>query len=347
MTAKERVRTAIEHRTPDRTPANFEAIGVIQDALMKRYGFSDREQLYRKFEIDIRSVSPTYIGPPLRQYTDEEGRRVSQSYWGFYTRYYWTGKEFHGMQDEHPLDACETVEDLARYPWPQADWFDYESVKRQCDRHRGYAIIMGHEGPFQHATALRSMDKLMMDMALNPDFAHALFDRMVAFELEYYERIFEAADGQIDILRPHDDYGTQISTLFSVPMWEDYFAENTRKLASLAHRYGAFYQQHSCGAVRPIIPSLIRCGVDILEPVQKVRGLEPESLKAEFGDRLCFHGGVDTQGVLPFGSAEEVRRETRHLIDVLGAGGGYILMASQSFEPDVPIENIEALYSQR
>lgn len=112
----------------------------------------------------------------------------------------------------------------------------------------------------------------------------------------------------------------------------------------LAHRYGAFYQQHSCGAVGPIIPELIECGVDALEPLQKVEGLEPETLKRKFENRITFHGGIDTQHLLPRGTAEEVAAETKKYMKILGKGGGYILMASQAFEGDVPIENIEAVY---
>ena len=115
----------------------------------------------------------------------------------------------------------------------------------------------------------------------------------------------------------------------------------------LAHRYGAFYQQHSCGAVGPIIPELIECGVDSLEPLQKVVGLEPETLAGKYAGRIAFHGGVDTQSVLPYGTPQQVREETEKYMRLLGEKGGYILMASQAFEGDVPVENIEALYSVR
>jgi uroporphyrinogen decarboxylase len=347
MNSKDRVRNAINHQQPDIVPAAFECVGSVMEELLKHYGFTKADQVYEHFNIDIRSVGPKYIGPELKTYTDTDGCRVTESYWGSRTKHHWTGKEYNGMTFYHPLDEIDTLEGLKNYQWPSPDWFDYESIKLQCDKFKDKAIIMGHEGPFQHACALRSMDKLFMDMALEPDFAHYIFDRMVEFELEYYERIFEAADGQIDILRPHDDYGTQISLLFSTDMWKDYFKENTKKLVNLTHKYGAFYQQHSCGAVRAIIPELIDCGVDVLEPIQKVQGMDPVELKKNFGDRLTFHGGIDTQGVLPFGTPEDVIKETRHFIDTLNVNGGYILMASQGFEGDVPIENIEAMYSAR
>lgn len=344
MTSKERVRKAISHVQPDRAPANFECVGFVAENLLKHYNFSDMEQLHQKFEIDIRSVSPTYIGPVLNTYI-EDGAKVSESYWGWKSKQHWTGKGYNGITCYYPLDSLETVEQLEKYNWPSPDWFDYESVKYQCDKHKDKAIITGHEGPFQIATFLRSMENLFADMACEPEFAHKIYDKMVEFELEYYERLLIAADGQIDIIRPHDDYGTQISLLFSIDMWRDYFKENTKKLVNLCHKYGAFYQQHSCGAVRGIIPELIDCGVDVLEPLQKVNGLEPEGLKKDFGDKIAFHGGIDTQSVLPFGTVDDVKKETRRYIDTLGTNGGYILMASQSFEGDVPLENIEAVYT--
>ena len=347
MNSKERVRAAINHRQPDQVPAAFEAVGTVWDKLLRHFGFQEQEQLLQHWQIDIRGVGPDYIGPEQRRWQDPNGTWITENFWGTQTKSVWTGQEFHGHAVYHPLDDAETLADLDRYAWPSPDWFDYDSVKRKLEQQADKATIIGHEGPFQVACNLRSMDKLMVDMALDPEFAHRIFDRMVEFELEFYERLLQAGDGQIDILRPHDDYGTQISLLFSPAMWRDYFRANTRKLTSLAHRYGAFYMQHSCGAVGPLIPELIDCGVDILEPIQKLPGLEPEYLKQTYGDRLAFHGGIDTQTILPFGTPADVQRETRRFIDVLNDQGGYILMASQAFEGDVPIENIAALYGER
>lgn len=347
MTSKERVRNAIMRLPTDKIPADFACVPYVGERLLKKYNFSEFEQVYEKFDIDIRSIEPDYIGPKLKEYYDNN-QLVHETYWGSLKKMVWTGKEYHWHTFFRPLDECKTVRDVDNYKWPSTEWFDYESVKSKCDKYRDKAIITGHPGPFQVATTdLRNMEKLFIDMVQNPEVAHRIYDKMVEFELEYYERIMIAADGQIDILRPHDDYGTQDRLLFSPDMWKDYFAENTGKLAELAHKYNAFYMQHSCGAIRPVIPELIKCGVDILEPIQKVRGMEPEELKKEFGDKLAFHGGIDTQGLLPNGSTEDVVRETKYYIDTLGANGGYILMASQGFEGDVPVENIEAMYSVR
>jgi len=102
---------------------------------------------------------------------------------------------------------------------------------------------------------------------------------------------------------------------------------------------------HSCGSVSKLIPRLIELGMDALDPIQvKASNMEPEYLKENFGNYITFHGGLDTQHILPFGTVEEVRAEAKRLIEVLGKGGGYILGPSQEFLPDIPLENIIAMY---
>lgn len=312
MTSKERVRRAIKHEPVDKIPAAFEAVPSVEKKLLKYYGFQDRKQLLDLYQADVISVEPRYIGPPLKVYKDKNGNRV---------------------------------EEIENYRWPDPDWFDYEAARKQCEENLDRATIAGHEGPFHMALFLKPMEDFLVDMLVEPEIAETILKKMHEFEMECYKRLFEACDGMLDILRPHDDYGTQRGLLFSRELWNQYMRKNTKELADLAHKYGGFYQQHSCGAIDDIIPDLIECGVDILEPIQKVKGMEPEHLKKEYGDKLTFHGGIDTQNILPFGSPETVREETQKYLAILGEGRtGYIFMASQSFEDDVPIENIEAMY---
>lgn len=344
MTSRERVRAAMRREGTDRVPAAFEAVDSVTEKLMKHYGLKDYDGLIEKFGIDIVPVAPAYIGPNLKSYYNSGGKLVKETYWGYEETYHETQVDTYPTTTYFPLNHVETMADVEAYAFPDPDWFDYSVVKEQCGRYPDKAVIMGHEGPFQMVTFLMEMDRFFMLMLDDAETAQLILDKMVEFELEYYRRIFEAAEGRIDILRVHDDYGTQISLLFGVDMWKTFFRENTRRLVELAHRYGAFYQQHSCGAVEPLIPELIACGVDALEPLQKVKGLEPENLQAKYGGRITFHGGIDTQWLLPHGTPAEVAAETERYMKTLGQNGGYILMASQAFEGDVPIENIEALY---
>ena len=346
-TSKERVRAAIEHKEPDHVPSCMDCVSVIWEKLMKHYGLSSIKEVQDHFDIDIRCVDPPYIGPEMKNITNSQGQQEYRHFFGYRERNVWNGVEYTSEVVYYPFDEMESPEEVENYNWPNPDWFDYNDLVRQCSEVEGRATCIGWPGVYQLATYMRSPGKLYLDMAAHPEFAQKIFDKFVEFELEYYGRMFEAGQGQIDILRVCDDYGTQSSLFFSVEMWRRFFAENTRKLTDLAHRYGAYYMQHSCGAVRPIIGELIKCGIDVLDPVQKVTGMEPKGLKKDFGDKIAFHGGIDTQHLLPNGTADEVRKESIYFIDVLNRQGGYILGPSQSFEGDVPIENIEALYSAR
>jgi uroporphyrinogen decarboxylase len=105
--------------------------------------------------------------------------------------------------------------------------------------------------------------------------------------------------------------------------------------------------QHSCGSVRDIIPWLVEDGVDILDPVQvRAKGMDLAGLVRDFGNRLSFHGGVDTQRTLPFGSREDVRAQVRSYLDLTCESGGYILTGSQDLIADIPDDNILAMYDE-
>ena len=128
-------------------------------------------------------------------------------------------------------------------------------------------------------------------------------------------------------------------------MWYELFYDNIIRLTDLAHSYGLKVMMHSCGGIAELIPDLIEAGVDILDPIQvTATGMEPQSLANRFGGRIVFHGGIDTQGVLPFGTPEAVAAHAHEVAKTLGAKGGYIFAPSQILGPDIPTENIVAMY---
>lgn len=344
MTSKERVRAALSHQKPDRVPVAFEATHKVVEKLLKRYNLTTKEDLLKKFDVDIYPISAKYNGRKLKKYKDEHGREVKENYWGFENTMHETELDSYGVTTFYPLKGVETVEEVEAYNFPNADDFDYTPITNFCKSHPDKAIIIGHEGPFQIVTNLLPMEEFFILMLEEPEVAAKILEKMNEFELAYYEKCFIAGEGQIDILRTHDDYGTQISMLFSTDLWEEFFKENTKKLVALTHKYGAFFQQHSCGAVGPIIPYLIECDVDSLEPLQKVASLELENL-AKYKGQIAFHGGIDTQQLLPKATPEEITAEVDSFIKTLAQDGGYILMASQSFEIDAKVENIEAIYN--
>jgi uroporphyrinogen decarboxylase len=160
----------------------------------------------------------------------------------------------------------------------------------------------------------------------------------------YLERILEAACGKIDIVLTGDDFGSQAGPLVSPAMWDAFLREGFAAYARIAHAGGATVMHHTCGSVGPIIPGMIECGLDVLQSLQpEAAGMEPARLKAEFGRRLAFQGGVSIQQTLPFGSPGEVRAEVRNLAEVMGPGGGYVFCTAHNVQADVSVENVGAL----
>ena len=172
-----------------------------------------------------------------------------------------------------------------------------------------------------------------------------MLGRITQFCWDYANRFFAAGRGKIHITQVTDDYGSQHDLMISVECYRKWFKPLQKKFTDLAHSAGALVMHHDDGAIRRIIPDFIELGVDILNPIQHVcPGMEMPGLKRDFGAKLCFHGGVDNQDVLPHGSVEDVRREVRDCMSQLGAGGGYILAPCHNIQPVTPTENIIAMY---
>lgn len=346
MNGKQRIRSSIEHRKTDRVPTHFEATEAAWENLYAYYDCRDPEWILRELEVDTRELSV-----PCRGLREMDLRRHRRSFstrglFGEIITYQYDGSEHNTVVSSHPLDGAESAQDIqSLFPSIDLDRFDYASIPRLLDQWEDeYAVIFGHWGPFQTATYLRSEELLYMDMLINPELAMALFEKMHQFEMEHYRRVLEAGQGRIDILRTHDDYGSQRGLLFSPELFDTFFAAHTRELVELAHWYGAFFQQHSCGAVAPLIDRFVSLGVDSLEPVQPVEGMDPESLGKRWSEHLCFCGGIDTQHLLPFGSRQEIEEEIRRYMDQLAIHGGYILYPSQAWESCVPPEHIRWFY---
>jgi uroporphyrinogen decarboxylase len=165
------------------------------------------------------------------------------------------------------------------------------------------------------------------------------------FRLPFIDCMLAAAGDRIDFCRIGDDYGSQNGLLISPEMWKHRIGGALGAMARVAKGHGAYYYHHSCGAIRALIAELIGSGVDVLDPVQvKAAGMIPSELKAEFGDRLCFSGGLDEQDLLPRGTPDEVREGVFRLLDDMAPGGGFFLGPTHNFQDDIPTGNIVAMY---
>jgi uroporphyrinogen decarboxylase len=191
------------------------------------------------------------------------------------------------------------------------------------------------------------METTLQNLILAPELIEAMTEHITDFYYGLSRRSFEAAPGKIDIFFIGDDYAGQEGLLLSLDHWRRFFKKALARMFALAKEYGTKVMFHSCGAIRDLLPDLIDIGLDIIMPLQlTAKGMEPEALKRDFGQHITFYGGIDEQRTLVHGTEEEVRREVRARIDVLGRGGGYILSSSHVLLPEMPLSNILAMYDE-
>jgi len=341
MTSRERVLAAVRREAPDRTPADYKGEPEVENCLADRLGASSRDEILDRLEIDVRRIEPRYAGPPVKWL---EGG-VFEDYWGIRSKRL---EASHGTYDQHvetALFRATSVAELKRHPWPTPDFFDHSVMLGQCERYPEHAVLYEGSDLFTRPAILRGMENLLLDMVERPELAHFIFEKFTAFYCEDLTRALEATRGGFQLYCEWSDFGTQQGLLISVPMWREFCAPYLKRLIDVCHSGGVKFMLHSCGAIRQLVPDFIALGVDILDPIQAAaKGMDPAGLQREFGSSLCFHGGVDTQTTLPFGTPQDVRNAVRDRVATLGARGGYIIAPGHNIQPDTPMENILAMY---
>jgi len=246
----------------------------------------------------------------------------------------------------HPLAQYETLEEIKRnYEWPDPDWWDYSEISDQIIGNEDYPIKGGGSEPFLTHKNLRGQEQGAMDLILHPDIVHFCLDKLFDLAYEDTRRIYEQIPGKVMLSSVAEDFGSQESLLYSPEQIREFFIPRMKRMIDLVHDAGVFVFHHSDGAIRKILPDMIDAGIDILNPIQwRCKGMERERLKRDFGDKVIFHGGMDNQYTLAYGSVEEVRQEVLDNLRILGEGGGYILAPCHNIQAVSPSENIVAMY---
>jgi uroporphyrinogen decarboxylase len=380
--SRERVLTALEHRSPDRVPVDFLATPEIWRRLAARAGIEGRSpsdddyidpawaRVLELFEVDCRILSyDQFCRPPGsvlhsgaridwwgalgRSTPNRMWRQVlpdgtAFDIWGHAMRVVAnpTGayEEFVGW----PLGDAVTVDELKRYPWPEPDWWDWQPIHEviaQVNPGRCYHLRFRVGSIFEAAWQLRGLEAFLTDLAMSPEVPLYIMDRLTDVCVENLRRVLTRAGNQIDMVYFYDDVATQNSLMISKTMWRDYVRPRHARLIQVAQAFGTPVMYHCDGAVYPLIPELIDIGITLLNPIQAdAMGMDPARLKAEFGERLSFHGGVDIVHTLREGTPSDVRAEVVKHIDVLGKTGGYIVASSHHIQSDTPLANVDALY---
>ncbi len=353
MDSRERVFISLGHEEPDRVPRDLWATRETVAKLRQHLKLPDAAAVWDHFDVDLRYLrGPAYVGPPLETHADCE-----RDIWGVPRTVQATGegdrRQTYKSVVRSPLAGATSMAELADYVhWPSPDWYDYTVVRAQAMaiRNQGrVAVFMGDRlnriAQLKPLMYLRGVAQALVDMAVEPQIYRYIIDRVTDFYNQYITRVLEAAGGMIDIVCTGDDFGQQNGLLCSRAMWNERLRPGFAEYIRLLHQGGVKVMHHSCGAVRELMPDFIDCGLDILQALQPgTAGMDFTQIKEEFGDRLCFQGGIGIQGALPFGSPADVRAEVQDHIQALAPRGGYIVSTSHNLQGDTPVTNIIALF---
>ena len=366
LSHRERVIKALSHQEPDRVPFDLGSTMstsvhlATYQKLKAHFGVNAEdivlnkmiqvvavdEAILQALDIDLRGVITG--GPDSRPnipvgedgYQDEYGvvRRKPPS-----SLYY--------DQVKCPLSGPISLQDIINFPWPDPSDPGYtRGLREQLQYYRektDYATVLRLPSPFVMTSQfMRGFEDWYMDLAADKKLAAALFDATVEHSMALSEEMLKVSGDLIDVVATGEDIGLQNGPIVSPELYRELLKPRHMKWFNLVKKHtSAFVHLHSCGSIYKLLPDIIELGVDIINPVQvSAKDMDSSVLGREYGDRLTFWGGIDTQRVLPRGTTAEVRAEVKRRIRDLAPGGGYVLTSVHNIQPDVPLENILAMY---
>jgi uroporphyrinogen decarboxylase len=328
MTGRERIQIALAHREPPLVPLD---IMFAPPALAALQAYLGTEDVDRALGVDIAVIGPSG-GKPLYASPALYGPTITDE-WGVV----WTTSD---IDRGSPIGPSVPEPDLAlvRRPDPN-DPRRFagmvEALERETERHRSIAVA----DMWERAGFMRGLGNLLLDVAIRPDFVAGLLDILCDYMLATIENV-RAMPGESLFLS--DDYGMQHGLMISPEDWRRLVRPRFQKFVQASHAAGKAALLHSCGAITPLVPQFIECGLDILHPIQP-EAMDIFALKREFGHDLTFCGGISTQQLLPRGTPQQIREEVNRLADCMGQGGGYILEPGITLQADIPTENLVAV----
>jgi len=336
MECRERVAAAVSHRQPDRTPVFLARIDDL-DYWLESYGVEDEEAMRAMFGLDIRKVK--YNG----LFDVEEGKTI----WG--TKDLWDAG-YSMERGGFPLAGARSVADVENHRWPQPEVVDYKELQARVNRmdpRYTRILSLGFQPVFCTLCDLFGMEEAMVLMHENPAMIEAAVAGIERFLLAEIGRALKHCAKDVDFFWYGDDFSAQRGMMLSPELWRRFLGPVYGKVFDLIKSCGVGVWFHSCGTFRPVLSELIDAGMDVWETVQvHLEGNDPHELKREYGKHITFFGAINCQQTLPFGTPEDVRKEVRHRIRVLGKGGGYICGPDHSIQKNMPAENLLALYDE-
>jgi len=347
MTPKERVLTAFSNSVPDRVPINYMANGGIDRRLKEHFGLrlDDAEGLRQALSVDFRGVDVPYRGPRLHQDIPERGVLVDD--WGIHRR--WIEHETGGYWDycDFPLQNA-TEAQIAKWPMPSPNDFDYSRVSDFCECNRAYAISAGSPGQadvIDKGGMLRGMERTLIDLIDDDEPGMLLTRRRTSIQLEILRRTLNAAAGAIDFLWMGEDLGTQIAPLISLDLYRKTIRPVHQQFVDLAKSFDIPVMIHTCGSSSWAYEDFLEMGITVVDTLQpEATNMAPEYLKKKFGGRLAFHGCISTAGPVAKGTVEQTVACCRETLEIMMPGGGYCFAPTHQLQDNSPTENVVAMY---
>lgn len=318
MTHRERVIATIKGKKPDRVPADYYGTPEATKKYIELLNLQDEFELIQYLDTDVIRAT---AGPGRVRFSRE--------------------KEF--MKNvESPQEIIKLSRDIPDID----DLIDNTPLIEAREKHPDYAILTYGPGSlFLSANSFFGYETSLMHHLSRPDLIQQLIDCSVDYAFAVIDKMYREVRDAVDIVSLEDDFGTQTSLYISYELFLKFYKPAFQKIISRLKHYGYFVQFHSCGAVSELIDDFIEMGVDILDPVQvSARGMEIENLAEKYRDRITFHGGIDTQKLLPYGKPEDVKKQVRKIISLF-KGKRIFVSPSQNFLPDIPVENLIAMFS--
>lgn len=368
LTPRERVLKALAHEEPDRVPLDLGSTGntgitaVAYRKLLNHLGIEaevvvwDRmqqlalpdERVLLRLGVDTRGIWP---GPPDNRPDRELEDDSYEDEWGV-VRSRPAGGLYYDLV-RSPLAGDVSMSDLRSFRWPDPD--DPGRTRGLRDKARAirentpYALVVHAAAGFiTRSQYLRGFEDWFTDLIVQPELVGTLLDHTLEFQMAMTKAVLRETGDYADVVMFGDDIGVQGGPMISPEAYRRVLKPRQARLFELVHSLtSAKLLYHTCGSVVELLDDLVEIGVDVLNPVQvAAAGMDTALLKARYGDRLSFWGGVDTQRVMPLGSPDDVRAEVRRRIRDLAPGGGYVVDAVHNVQADVPPENICALYEE-
>ncbi|MFW9903803.1 MAG: uroporphyrinogen decarboxylase family protein [Candidatus Thorarchaeota archaeon] len=371
MDSRERIENAIHFREIDRIPRdlggpvsgiskiayekllkywNIHIKGIQVSDIIQQLAVID-EKVLTKLEVDTRHVK---MSPPNQEELTLNGKIASFSN-AYGIRYQPIGTSEHQIlyyeMVSYPLaDASFKEVQAYNFPFPTKEWFISCRKKAKDCWNDGYAVVADpfSGGILEQTIGLRGFHTFLSDLYENRDIIEYLLDQNLQNQQLIWESWLNEIGEWASIAMYGDDYGTQGRLLLHPQMWRELVKPRVKSLIqSIKSKFPDIkVQLHSCGSIAEVIPDLIEIGFDILNPVQPTPSMDHITLKQNFGSKICFHGGVDIQEVLPRGSPSQVEQEVNKVLSTLANDHtGYIFAMAHNILADVPPENIVAAYN--